>query len=371
MRNLKIVIHLNTLTHGGTERVGSNLANRFASEGHEVCVATLWRGEDEFALDPGVTRVDVGLTESDEKKGKLSRMRKRVKNLRAFLKKEKPDIVIALGYHSDFRALKAAKGLGIPVLISIRTNPEIYYSGKVDQFLIKLLYPLASGCVYQTTGQREYFAPYLQDGTRVILNPVNEKFFGVTHPAEKEKAVVHHARLVDFKDQLMLCDAFAIVHERHPDYVLRIYGEYSFDGTKELLEKKIKDLSAENFIFLMGGDCRFEEVLPKGEVYAFSSDWEGMPNSLLEAMALGMPVVATDCPCGGPRTVIRDGENGLLVPIKDPQAMADALCRLIEDKELAARLGREAAKICDITSADVIYSQWKEYIEEIIEKRRH
>ncbi|MBP3280665.1 MAG: glycosyltransferase, partial [Butyrivibrio sp.] len=101
------------------------------------------------------------------------------------------------------------------------------------------------------------------------------------------------------------------------------------------------------------------------EVYAYSSDYEGMPNSLLEAMAMGMPVVSTDCPCGGPRTVIRDGENGFLIPVGDEDALADRICRLIEDKELARSFGEKAKEIEKVASVEAIYEQWKEYLEGI------
>ena len=181
---------------------------------------------------------------------------------------------------------------------------------------------------------------------------------------------MHHARLVDFKNQPMLCEAFIKVHEKHPDYVLKIYGPDSFDGTKEILDKIIADNHAEDYILLMGGSDELEKEIPKGEVYAFSSDWEGLPNSLLEAMAMGMPCVATDCPCGGPRTVMRDEVNGLLVPIKNPDALAEGICRLIEDKELAERLGNEAAKIEQITNSEAVFIQWRDYLEKIIDNNR-
>ena len=129
-------------------------------------------------------------------------------------------------------------------------------------------------------------------------------------------------RLVDFKNQLMLIRAFVKVHEKHPDYDLKIYGGDSLDGTKELLEALIAERHAEGYVTLMGASDELEKVLNDAAVYAFSSDWEGLPNALLEAMALGLPIVATDCPCGGPRTVMQDGYNGLLVPIKDEDAMA-------------------------------------------------
>jgi glycosyltransferase involved in cell wall biosynthesis len=115
----------------------------------------------------------------------------------------------------------------------------------------------------------------------------------------------------------------------------------------------------------MGPSNNLEVEIPKGEVYAYSSDYEGMPNSLLEAMAMGMPVVSTDCPCGGPRTVIRDGENGFLIPVGDEDALADRICRLIEDKELAKSFGEKAKEIEKVASVEAIYEQWKEYLEGI------
>ena len=118
----------------------------------------------------------------------------------------------------------------------------------------------------------------------------------------------------------------------------------------------------------MGSSNDLEKEIPKGEIYAYSSDYEGMPNSLLEAMAMGMPVVSTDCPCGGPKAVIRDGENGFLIPVGDEDALADRMIRLIEDKELQKRFSENARKIEDVGSIEAIYKQWKEYLEEVTSK---
>ena len=118
----------------------------------------------------------------------------------------------------------------------------------------------------------------------------------------------------------------------------------------------------------MGASDELEKKLEDASLFAFSSDWEGLPNALMEAMALGLPVVATDCPCGGPATLIRDGENGLLVPIKDAEAMAVGILRLIEDRELAERLGDNARLIGQEANTEAICRQWKAYIEELCGK---
>ena len=117
----------------------------------------------------------------------------------------------------------------------------------------------------------------------------------------------------------------------------------------------------------MGASDSLEKELPKASVYAFSSDYEGMPNALLEAMVLGMPVVATDCPCGGPRTVIEHGKNGLLIPVGDEKALEESINRLIEDREYAEGLGREAKKLGEQINAQAILAKWKTYIETVIE----
>ena len=366
----KIAFHLNSLQQGGAERVVSNLANRFAKEGYEVVIATEWYGTDEFALDQKVRRVHVGLTKEDENRSRISKMLRRIWYLRRFMKKEKPDVVVAFTRGVLYRALAAGIGTGIPVVISVRTDPVGHYDKKADKLRIPLLFPHAAGCVFQTEGAKAFFAPYLQENSRIILNPLNPKYVGVPEPAVRTKNVVQSGRLVDFKNQPMLIRAFLKVHEKHPDYTLKIYGPDSKDGTKEILESIIHENHAEDFVKLMGGSNTLEKDLADAALYAFSSDWEGLPNALMEAMALGLPVVSTDCPCGGPKTLIEDGVNGLLVPIMDEKAMTDGILRLIEDRELAERLRREARKISERANEDAVFEQWQTYLQECCKKNR-
>ena len=366
---LKILFHLNCFEQGGAERVVSNLANQFAQEDYEIIAATEWQGENEFQLDRRVKRVHVGLKKQDEGKGRMAKIGLRFRYLRDLIKEEKPDIVIAFTRRPNYRALISSFGTGVPVITAVRQDPRSYYNTLADKILIPLLYPKAAGCVFQTREQMKYFPKGLQKRSEIILNPVNDKYLNVPALEKKEKLVVQSGRLVEFKNQAMLLEAFLRVHEKHPDYTLKIYGEDSFDGTKERLEKIIRENHAESYITLMGGSDELEKELPKAEVYAFSSDYEGMPNALLEAMALGMSVVATDCPCGGPRTVIINEENGLLIPVGDKEAMADGISRLIEDKEFGDKLGSNARKISGRIEGKTILEQWKTYIEKIIGKR--
>lgn len=361
----KIAFHLNCLEQGGAERVVTNLANQFVEKGYQVLIATEWYGENEFQTDARVRRVHVGLREGDEKKPHPLQILLRIKYLKAFIKEEKPDILIPFARKALYRGLMAAYFIKIPVLISIRTDPVGHYDELSDKIQIPLLFPRADGCVFQTEGAREFFAPRLQKNSRIILNPINPKYIGVPAPVKRTKTVVQSGRLVDFKNQPMLIRAFIKVHEKHPDYDLKIYGGDSFDGTREILEGLIEKHRAQDYIHLMGASDTLEKDLADAALFAFTSDWEGLPNALMEAMALGLPIVATDCPCGGPRTIMTNEADGLLIPIKDEKALEDGINRLIENPDLAERLGGEARKIARRANGEAVFEQWRDYIEEL------
>lgn len=361
----KIAFHLNCLARAGAERVVTNLSAQFAAEGYEVVIATEWREKEEYELDSRVRRVIVGPEGEEENRGRIARIWLRYAKLRRFVKEEKPDVLIAFGRKANYRALTATLFLKQKVVVCCRTNPTGHYDLLADRIQIPILFRKAAGFVFQTVGQRDFFPPFVRKKSTIILNPVNPKYIGIEPPKERAKEVVHSGRLVDFKNHPMLIRAFAKVHEKHPDYVLKLYGADSGDGTKQIIENLIEELHAQDWVLLMGGSDELEKLLPKASVYAFSSDWEGLPNGVLEAMAMGLPVVSTDCPCGGPATMIRDGENGLLVPIMDENAMAEAICKLIEDKELAERLGKNAAKIAEAANGEAVFESWKHYLESL------
>lgn len=365
----KIVFHLNCLERGGAERVVTTLSGQFAAHGYKVYIATEWTGADEYETDPKVRRIHVGLNAKQEKHNRIRKFADRILNLRRFLKKVKPDIVIAFARKANYRALTATIRMNLPVLISVRINPIGYYDFLSDKIQIPLLFRRSAGCVFQTPDQRDFFPEYVRRNSRIILNPINDSFLGnrISEISQKrEKVVVHSGRLVDFKNQCLLIRAFEKVHYKHPDYILKIYGPDSYDGTKQKLEQLIDKLAAHEYVWLMGSSNTLEKDMLHAAVAAYSSDYEGMPNVILEAMALGLPVVSTDCPPGGPRMVITPEENGLLVPVGDEQALAAAIIRLIEDREFAEKLGANAAQIGKRASAEIIFEEWRSYVDDII-----
>lgn len=368
---IKIAFHLNTLTHGGAERVVTNLANRFAAEGYQVFVATEWTDEDEFVLDERVHRIHVGLREGDEKRNRPSRYLRRIRYLEEFMEEYRPDVVVAFARLALFRALMAKKKTGVPVVVCVRIDPRSEYRGARNFFQIKKYMKTADGAVFQTKDAEDYFRKDLTCSSTIILNPITPKYLGLPPVKERNKTIVNAARLVAFKNQVLLVRAFSIVHEKHPDYDLKIYGPDSGDGTREKILQTIAECHLEGVVHLMGNSDALEKELPQAALFAYSSDYEGLPNSLLEAMAMGLPCVSTDCPCGGPRTLIQNGENGLLVPVGDVKALAKGMLALIENPERAAELGRMAAKIAEIASTDRVFEAWQDYLLRVMAGQRN
>lgn len=368
---IKIAFHLNTLTHGGAERVVTNLANRFAAEGYQVFVATEWTDEDEFVLDERVHRIHVGLREGDEKRNRISRYLRRIRYLEEFMEEYRPDVVVAFARLALFRALMAKKKTGVPVVVCVRIDPRSEYRGARNFFQIKKYMKTADGAVFQTKDAEDYFRKDLTCSSTIILNPITPKYLGLPSVKERNKTIVNAARLVAFKNQVLLVRAFSIVHEKHPDYDLKIYGPDSGDGTREKILQTIAECHLEGVVHLMGNSDALEKELPQAALFAYSSDYEGLPNSLLEAMAMGLPCVSTDCPCGGPRTLIQNGENGILVPVGDAEALAGGMLALIENPERAAELGRMAAKIAEIASTDRVFEAWQDYLLRVMAGQRN
>lgn len=367
---LRIAFHLNCLERGGAERVVSVLSGEFVKRGYEVYIATEWQGEDEYVIDERIKRVHVGLSKAQEKKSRVGKIFARITNLRKLFTEVKPDIVIAFARGANYRALISTLGMKLPVMISVRINPVGYYDHLSDKLQIPILFRRAAGCVFQTPEQRDFFPEYVRNNARIILNPINPKFLGSKPPEKREKTVVHSGRMVEFKNQLMLIRAFVKVHEKHPDYELKIFGGDTGDGTKEKLEALIAEKNAGAYIHLMGASDQLEKDMLCGAVAAFSSDYEGMPNAMLEAMALGLPVVATDCPPGGPRMVIESGKNGILVPVGDDQALSEQINYLIENPEIAEEMAANASLIGKKASPEGICDEWEDYIKEILSRRK-
>lgn len=368
VKSKKILFHIHNLNRGGAERVVVNLSERFAKDGYEVLIAIEEAAEYEYEVPENVKRVDVGI-KTDGNENLFSRfysIRKRKNRLRELLKKEQPDLVIAFGKSANYRAVSAAKGI-CPVLVSVRNDPKVDYVGRMNRLFCRKYLYRADGCVFQTEEARAFFPKKFTDRSRIILNPINDKYLQTEPAMDRKPVIVTAGRIAAQKDQEVLIRAFAALEKEFPEYRLHIYGADSGDGTKEVLERLITEKRLHEKVVFCGNSNYLEKEIADSALFVLSSDYEGLPNALMEAMAMGLPVVSTDCPCGGPAMLIENGVNGYLVPVKDVPAMAEAMKKVLSDPVHARELGLAALMIRDRANGAVIYEQWKQYAEELMQ----
>ena len=231
--------------------------------------------------------------------------------------------------------------------------------------LMKIMIWCCDGAVFQTQTVRNTFSGRIFRNSTVIHNPIMDDNLPFVDFEKREKEIVGIGRLTEQKNFALLVDAFAEL--RPQGYVLKIYG----DGhLRKDLEKQIKELNVSDQVKLMGHVDRVVNHIAKAEIFVLSSDWEGMPNALMESMAMGLACVATDEATGGSRDLITEEENGLMVPVKDKEALKTALNKVIEDNELRLKLMSQAVNIQITHSKESIIPQWLSFIESKCIKRK-
>lgn len=364
----RILFHINSLGKGGAERVLTVLARYFAQDGCEVSIVTLWRAENEYEIPDGVKRINLGDKKSAG--GRAALAIRRFTDLRGLIKKENPDIVISFCMKANFRSVFSMLGIKIPLLISVRSDPQIDYAP--HKFLTKRMEKRAAGCVFQTKDAQAFFGERLQRKSRIIWNPIDEKYLPENRKnadsGEKDGGdivIVTVGRITFEKNQLMLLKAFNRIKDKFPSAKVRIYGEGEGGAAWKEMDAYIRQNKITERVEFMGQCSSLEKEIKSASLFVLPSNYEGMSNALMEAMVMGLPVIATDCPCGGCATLIEEGVSGFLVPIGDDEKLAKAMERVLSDKELAGRLSENAGKLSEKAKPQRIYEEWKNYVEEL------
>lgn len=336
---------------GGAERVMATLCNAL-SKRHSVRLLAMKQAVSDYELSEAVEFIGGNVQNKSLAKSV------------AFTKKQmeawEPDVVLSFMTKSNIIALLARmfSACRAPVVIAERANP--YNAHWIFRIIRRVLYPMADGCVFQTEQAKAYYNGILKCESVILKNPLNPDFAVSPYEGVRKKKVVTMGRLNPVKNQQLLIRAFAEIAPQHPEYTLELYG----DGPlRQELEELIQSLGMEQRIFLMGRKHSVRDYVQDAEIFVLSSNAEGMPNALLEAMAMGLCCVATDCPIGGPAAIVRNGENGLLLPMNDCPAMAQALDKLMRNPELAERMGREARNISADFEFETVCAQWEAYLK--------
>lgn len=357
----KIVFAISSLGSGGAERVVCSLANELTERGYQIGIILVANDHLVYELSEKVELTYLSCEERHQSLNTLQRTFQRISDIRKAIKKSKADVVVSFMSGTNIDVCFAALGLKIPVIVSERNDPAIDPASRAKQILRKIAYCRSNGFVFQTPDAQTYFNKGIQKRSCIILNPLTSAL-PAPYEGVRDKRVVAVGRLNKQKNYPMLLDAFAEFIRTKPEYILEIYGEGPLErDIRADLERK----NLQNQVVLKGFCKDVHQQIRDAAFFVMTSDFEGMPNALIEAMALGLPCISTDCPCGGPRMLIRNGENGLLIPVKDQQVLVKAMHQMAADAETAARMGRNACQIKEQVRLEAIVDQWISYITDI------
>lgn len=356
----KIVFVIEQLAGGGAERVTAALANYFCKKkDYEVYLVVYSHSlEMDYPTEGNVHWMVPPELKCSRSKAVISRFR----FLRQSILSICPDCVISLGTPRITVLLTAALlGKKIPLILSERNDPSRFPVNRRWRMLRTISYYFADRIVFQTTQARDYFPSKIRKKGTVICNPITgnlpERYSGI-----REKRIVNFCRLSPQKNLPLLIDAFFDISADFPTYTLCIYGE---GAERSSLEEKIKSLGLEGRVLLPGHSYNIYEDIRKAALFVSSSDYEGISNSMLEAIALGLPTICTDCPAGGARETIRNGKNGVLVPVADRYALAAAITKLLSDDNLAESLSKEGSNLRNTLNISSVARQWEDVINQL------
>lgn len=360
LKDKKILFVVSQLKVGGAAKMIKYVANLCASHFESV---TMMSYVDDFTpedLHPAIKRIDLGI---NIHKIPTWRLKALVRH-RKILKKGMYDIVCT--FLPDMSLMSSLASLGTKTIVVSAERGDPFEFSKLWKTLIGWTYRKSDYCFFQLEHARDFFGEKVKEHSFVIPNPY-VPVEGVTpYFGERKKTIVSAGRFADQKRFDILIKAFAKVHTAHPEYRLVLYGEGVCGTQYRELSKK---LGIEDFIDYPGYVKNVAGSIREEGIFVLSSDYEGIPNSLIEAMSVGLPCVATDCTPGGPDFLTNSGQRGLLVPIRDVDAMADAVNRIINNTELAERLSREASKIVDLLDIEKINKMWMNAFIQMIENR--
>lgn len=362
---LTLVIH--ALTAGGAERVMSIMANYWAAKNWDIILVTMDDGSIApfYNLDPRIKHIPLGLA-AQSANFVLATWHnlRRVFILKNTIYQLQPDAVISFLDTTNVLTLLATQSLKIPVLVDEQNHPAMYSIGRSWEKLRQLTYPQASRVVAVTARALSYFPTTIQSRGCVIPNPalpvkVDEDSLNINL---KKPFLIAVGRLEEQKGFDILLRAFAQVANLYPQWNLIILGEGSL---RPQLESLVRELNVVDRVDLPGVVKDPFSFMQQAEFFVMSSRYEGFPNALCEAMACGLPVISTDCP-SGPREIIRDNIDGILVPIENVSALAAAIQRLIANETERERLASRATEVTERFSLEKVMNMWETLLQEVI-----
>lgn len=353
----KLGIFVDSLKRDGAERVSVNLAKYMVSRGIETTIITEWISENEYDVPKGVKRVSI-----DSKKDKYKKYPYNIWKMRKAIMDSGIDTLLVMDLPGSLIAIPASRGMNVKVVVSERNDPTHFPGKQIVAKVSRWLMSKADGFVYQTKEAQEFYKGITNGRGVVIPNPLFVESMPEPYMGEKRKYIVTAGRLTEQKNQMMLIEAFALFNKSVAGYNLIIYGE---GALKKDLENAAVRLGVEKQVSFPGNKKDLLYRIKDASLFVMTSNFEGMPNALLEAMALGLPVISTDCPCGGPRAVIDNNINGILIEVGDTVDCAEKMKQVLTDEQLGRRLGEKAILIRKRLDSNSICEKWMRYLENV------
>lgn len=345
---MKIVFVIPNMTGGGTEHVIALLAQEYVKMGFEAAIMQFAGYERAYELDRRIEDFSI----SNKSNGNPFIFVRRVIKMRRYFRKNPDCHIFAFCVMGAVFSVIATLGMKRPILVAERSSPDSCKQVRLRNWA----YKRADRITFQTREGISYFPDWIKSKAVIIPNPIDSALPEL-YKGNRTRHIVSVGRLSAVKNHMLLFEAFADFLKRFPDYELHIYGEGE-------LESELKDLAVRlkiNEKTVWHGFCRdVKERIRDAGMFVSTSNYEGISNSMLEALAMGIPSICTDCPIGGARSYIENEKNGLLIPVGDKEALVKAMTRIASDSGFADRLSENAAKVRDKYSVESIACKFLE-----------
>ena len=359
MNNKKILFVIHALGYGGAGKMIVHLANHISHCGYTTAIYVEEQTGKHYPVEQSVEVIQ----ETEFFKNYYTRHFQQIFQLRKRIREIAPDLVVSFQTNQNALSVIATRGKNIPVIISERGDPYQYNNAvaKLKTWVINR----SEGAVFQTEKAAAYYGKQLQRRCRIIYNPCTVPFLERPKWNERVNEIAFVARFdIQQKRQDIMVKAFALIAAQFPEYKLCFYG---IGGDQAKVESMVANLKIDDQVVFKGLTNDIPNAIRFSKLFVLSSDYEGLPNALIEAMAVGLPCISTDCSPGGASELIQQGINGVIVPCADEKSLAEAMGHLLSNTDMADRLGKEAQKITERLKPERIYSQWEEYIKKILE----
>ena len=343
---------------GGAEKQNVMLANSMVGKGHDVTLVSICANNVCYELDSKIKYIYL----PDRIKGPL-KIIDRFLGIRKLLNEIRPDITVNFWFQSAYMTALMKKSIVGKVIYSERGDPgDKEYSGALG-LVRKLVLPRIDGFVFQSRGAQNYFNDKVKEKSVVIPNPVFIDRNNYPRSVVRGKRIITVGRLHPQKNHKLLIDSFSLIAPMFPDYVLEIYGDGEL---KNSTQEYIDSIGMASRIKLMGTSKEIYNKMFDAAVFVLSSDYEGLPNTLIEAMALGVPCISTDCKPGGARDIITQKEDGIIVSRDNPERLSEAIKYYLSNPDRAESMASKASENMKKFQPSTVYDKWETYFGRVL-----